>query len=300
MKRRYKILLVATGIICSLLLCWNFSQFMGKINKISENPLKEISRETEDVPSYISYGTLYSEFGELSIRDICAQNGEQIFLKEVLCIKDKKVYFIYSNTERSYYWAIGSVDYNTQEFESIGQLVVPKDSYYNRSGNNLKYNEWNGYYYDKKIVLTDHKRLLEYDIFSDELKKYDYDTYVFPERKIYGKYIDNETIELIINGNSKIYTLEQMAESSDGIAEVYQLKNEKIWNDESCLQHFFSVDSIQVVQEKVYTIGRWMNYLGESSAVMFFYDQENDTWKYVKSWHTGDIPSGRCYVIPMI
>lgn len=266
------------------------------IKKNFENPLKNIPQESSEIPSYVAYGSLYSDYGKTYVNSICRKNG--YYLLEILCVKDGKVYFIYSGAyEEKYYWMIGDIDLVTLEFHKCYDMADPAESYEIQFWKNYK--ERNGYYLDGKIVLNDHQTVLEYDIESQNLQTYDYHDYNFPKRAVYGEYIDYEAVRLNLEDSVRTYTLEEMAEKSDSIAQILALKEKKIWCGDSYLWHFFTDDNLQFIGDKVYTIGNCFNYWGEAFAVMFEYDVQEDSWKYVTSYHMGSPARPyNCYVIP--
>ena len=91
-----------------------------------------------------------------------------------------------------------------------------------------------------------------------------------------------------------------MAEQSDSIEQILRLKECRIWNGNSYLHRFFSKDSVQVIEDKVYAVCDCLNSQGYSSAVILEYMEATDSWRYVTSIRSaaGDVVHGRCYVVP--
>lgn len=230
------------------------------------------------------------------MRDLCRKNG--YYYREILCERDGKVYFVYCDPyEEKDCWTIGSIDLATSEFRICYKMTDPAESYEVQYWKNYK--ERNGYYFDRQIVLTDHKTVLTYDIDSQTVQTYAYRDYCFPECTVYGEYIDRETIQLNMGDSVRTYTLQEMAEKSGSISKIFALKEKKTWCGDSYLDSFFSGDSVQVVGDKVYTIGECLNYMGEAYAVIFEYNVEEDSWKYVTNYYTGEnAHSQNFYIIP--
>lgn len=268
------------------------------IQKYCDNPLKNIVQESDDIPNYVIYGTLYSNYGIIDLEEICEKQNEYYYLSEIFCVKGEKVYFVYEDYNDTPCWAIGSVDLVTSEFQTCCKMSAPAESY--KTDFHSAYEERNGYYFDGQITLTDHKTVLTYDIDSQIFQTYMYRDYCFPKCTVYGKGINDDTIRLNIEGFTKTYTLEEMAEKSAGIAEIFALKDKKTTLGSSYLSRCFASDCVQVTDGKIYAVGECLNRGGYAYAVIYEYDEENDSWMYVTNTQTpwGDIVGRFCYVIP--
>lgn len=301
MKRKNIIIIIVMVVmIWVLLIVGIVFCIQNYVKKIYENPLENISSESEQVPNFVVYGELHSKYGEVYIESVFAKQDENIDLQEILCVKDEKAYFVYSTSyEDTYCWEIGSIDLKTLEVQSHGTFVEPAE-YYKVAEFNDDYKMQNGYYFEDQIILTDHKDILVYDLEQQCSKIYVYDEYDFPEKQIYGEALDTETIKIKKQGISQEYSLEKMAEQSDSIEQIYELKERKIWNGDSPLNWFFSEYSVQVAEDKVYAVCQCLNSQGYAYAVILEYMESTDSWRYVTSIRTaaGDIVHGRCYVVP--
>lgn len=266
------------------------------IKKGFENPLKNIPQESSEIPNYVVDDSLYSNYGEIYVGGICRDNG--YYCEEIICVRDGKVYFVYSGSyQEKYYWMIGAIDLATSEFHTCYKMADPAESYEIQYWKNYK--ERNGYYFDGQIVLTDHKTVLTYDIDSQTVQTYAYRDYCFPECTVYGEYIDDETIRLNMGDSVRTYTLREMTEKSDSISKIFALKDKKTWCGQAYLYRFFAGSKVQFIDDKLYTIGDCLNYMGEGYAVILEYNVEEDSWQYVTNCYTGGIVyDDTCYVIP--
>lgn len=275
-----------------------FSVFIIKFNAGSflKNPLGNIPFETQEIPNYVSYDTVYTSRGKTDLGQVLQSVNEKYDLLQIFGVFENTVYFVYSSWEKSdSSWEIGSYNLNTFEFRSHCMLENPKEVY--RRKFEEKYVERNGYCLDGEIILNDHKHVVVYNIINDNAQIYSYEEYEFPTNNSYGEYIDNTTIKLTLENSSKRYTLEEMAYKSDSIKEIFNLKDMKIWNGRSSLHKFFSQGAIQVIGSKVYVSGRWVNFWGKSYAVILEYDVQSDSWKYVTNCQVEDVLIDRFYVI---
>ena len=286
-------IIISIGIVLGFLAIYFISIF--------HNPLKNILSETEDMPNYVVYDTLYSEFGEIPVGSECYKQNEDYNLKEIFCVKNKRVYFVYTMAnEEEYYWAIGSIGLETMEFQTHCKFYEPQEAYDERKKFADDYKEQNGYFYNNEIVLTDYEHVLTYNINVGNMQKYDYKEFSFPQKECLGEFVDAETIMLKTENISKLYTLKGIAEKSAGFAEIYDLKQRTIWSGESYIDRFLSEYSVQTVNNKLYVVGQCWNYHGCAYAVILEYDEINDLWNYTSSARSaaGDIVHRRCYVIP--
>lgn len=268
------------------------------IKKNYENPLKNIREESSELPNYVVYGVLYSDYGRIYVPSICEKKSKERYLDEIFCIKNGKAYLMYADySEGARCWVLASVDLETSELQTCCELPNAAKIFDVNFSND--YMERDGYYLEGKIVLNDRQTVLEYDVESQNLETYDYYEYDFPKCTVYGEYIDNETVQLNLGNSIRRYTLEEMAEKSDSIAKIFALKNEKTWCGDSYLYRFFADDNVQFIGDKVYTIGNCFNYSGQAYTVILEYDVEEDSWKYVTNCYTGNPASPyNCYVIP--
>lgn len=275
------------------------SVFVIKFNagSILKNPLGNIPFETQEIPNYVSYDTVYTSWGKTNLGQVCHSVNEKYDLLQIFGVFENTVYFVYSSWENSdSSWEIGSYNLDTFEFRTHCMLENPQEVY--RRKFEEKYVERNGYCLDGEIILNDHKHVVVYNIINDNAQIYSYEEYEFPTNNSYGEYIDNTTIKLTLENDSKSYTLEEMAYKSDAIKEILNLKNMKIWDGRSSLYNFFYQNGIQVLGSKVYVTGRCVSFGGKSYAIILEYDVQNDSWKYVTNCQVEDVLIERFYVIP--
>lgn len=265
-----------------------------------EEKLKDIDVETDKVPVIVVDGTVYINRDEVDIWKICKKQNNNFVLKEIFCIAEGKVYFIYSGNPSAYTWTIASVDLITKEIRDLSQFSNTKIKYDSNSFNG-EYKDRSGYYCDGKIILSDRVMVHEYDILSGEAKQYAYGQFAFPQRTVYGNSIDNQTLELYMNNTVHTFKLSDMAERSKGIQVLQKLKNKKIWNGDSSFQGFSldKLNSVQVIGDKIYTFCCIYNHSGELYYAILEYNHDKVLWMYV-TWCFVCDNTGNCYVIPEI
>ena len=265
---------------------------------IVEDSLKEVKSETEDMPVFVLYDTLYSESGKMDVDGICEEEG--YVFEEVLAADSEKAYVVCKQPE-SYNWIIASIDFETKEIQEYGEMNAPSEHYtsFSDQGN---YQEQNGFYCEGKIVLNDHEKVLTYDLDSGIVDMYDYNKYDFPEQTIGCEVIDAQTICLQRGTSEEIVSLKSMSLESEEIAKIFEMQNQKMWSGDSKLQHFFSSDSVWAFGNEIYAIGECRNFHGYASMALLKYEENAERWIYVTGMRTpgGDIVHGRCYVVPQV
>lgn len=227
---------------------------------------------------------------------LCRKENKNFSFKEVLCIANEKVYFVYSDTtvdKRE--WVLASIDLNTEEINNIYSIANANVSY--ELDSKAGYSEKNGYFKNGIIVLNDFETVIQYDVNNEQVNSYRYEEYTFPENVIIGETVDMGTIALYIDGTKEIFTLSQMAEKNSNIEKIYEKRNKKTWDGSPQLSGFFVQNSVQVVDDKTYCVGECLNFAGEAYAVILEYDQTTENWKYVSTFFSGDTISRNCYLI---
>ena len=253
--------------------------------------LNDIPNESNSVPAHVIYGEIHTESQKVNIAWLSKEQNKS--MKEIFCIAGDNVYFVYTSAGA---WVIASMNLETKAFTDHCQLSDAKETY--QVDPYSDYSERNGFCYDKQIVLSDFCSVLVYDIISGETSSHDYNTFVFPQKEIYGEALGEQTLKLYINESAYTFTLQEAAENSNGIAALYAMKDKNIWNKKSPLISFFSQNHIQVIDDEIYTIESVLSFSGWPYAVILKYDTENNSWLYVSACFAGDNITRNCYVIP--
>lgn len=261
-----------------------------------EIPFQKIATEVKSLPDYYTGGTLYTADREINISQLCQEQNKEYSLDEVFCVTNEKVYFVYTDpSETTLDWVIASIELDTLLFTELFRFVDTQTVY--RCNPSSAFNDRNGYYYKGQIILNNLTTVLVYDIGSNTASWHNYNTYTFPFRPTYGAYVDAYTINLYTEGFVRTYTLQEMAQNSDSIAQLYALNDNKTWDGASYLS-FFHQKSVQVIEDEVYAVGAARNFSGEIYAVILKYNSSNDSWVYVHTCFADYI--GHCYLITRV
>lgn len=301
MKNRKKflnaLLISASCLVAALLIYFvilpSLVYLLTRPEKTFYKELNSIASESEDIPYIEAYGSLYKRKELISVYGLC-DNQHKDF-SNMLCVYNNIVYFVYEVEDA---WCVASVDMDTLEMHTHFKLENPAEIY-NIWPTPGDFKKLNGYYYDGKIVLNDHKTVLEYDLTTRSTTQYSYSEYNFPVIKVYGSNIDSETIIINTESGEKVFTLEEISKKSSAIATIYSFKDRLNWKKRPHIIRFFSENSVQYVDGKIYVIGEMRDYYGQAYAVIFEYDEAKNKWKYITNVYTWD-SADEAYIVPHI
>lgn len=258
---------------------------LSRPEKTFYEEINNIASESEDIPYTVSYGSLYKGEKLISLFDLCEKQNTEY--ENTLCIFHNKVYYVCTGLNEEKYWQLNSLDLTTLDEQECLRIDNP-NAIYGRYSVGDEYSKKNGYYINGRIVMNDFVSVWEYDMESGSITKYAYDKYTFPEMKVYGEYIDAETIKIHTENWEKTFTLNEMSQESTGISRIYSFKTRKNWEDKPYITDFFSSTSIQYINGKIYAIGECRDYTGGAYAVILEYNAQDDKWIYTTNIYTWD------------
>ncbi|MBR6408468.1 MAG: hypothetical protein IKS19_07830 [Clostridia bacterium] len=260
--------------------------FINRLNgepDLSSDLLKKLDVETDSISCYAHYNSVYYNNEKISLGKYLDEDKGQDLL-QVFAVKDDDIYFAFEEGhDENRTWNIAKCSIagdNMQVLcsEGFSDRLDPDDhiNYWIYHGRD--YRDRYGYYLDGKIVLSDHKKVLEYSVRDNTGRVYDYGSYVFPELKVKSEIIDNETIRFSTPDGEKTLRLSEAAKSSKALSEIYKLKDEKLWNGESRLCEFFS--EVETLDDDIYILCPVFKYSGSSNTVILKYDPESNSCRY--------------------
>ena len=290
---------ITAGAVATLVVIVYLFLFLGvfatiPVARVSlEHSLKGITNESDVIPAYVIYGDIHIGDETVQVSSIHRKQKNSAGFHEIFCVIDKEAYYVYTASTGA--WTIASIDLETKVIQDHYAFTEAQSTY--QSEHYRDYSERMGFYYDGKIVLSDHLSVLEYDIATGATKQLAYDTYVFPKLPVYGECADN-VLTLHFEDSTETFTLEDMASNSEGIARIYELKDKKKWNGYSYLAGFLTTNTTQVIGDRIYFMDGVMDYHGFPVAIILEYDCEQNTWLYVTRCFVGADIARYCYVIP--
>lgn len=298
-----RVLLVLLGIVITIF-------FEGCSSKDNLNGMfNSLKVETEESVPYICYDNLVYNDMLVNFNELLEKNGINGVFHEVYVIQNDTIWFGYSDTEKNEngarQWNIATVDISGKEFNiaysgefCFGNTADRSYSQKNNSHQEERYITANGFYHDGKIILTDHVKMIELDVETTDWKEIVIEHYKFPVLPIETEIIDYQTITFSRDSEQKIFNVETGKRTSVAFEKLFKLEKEKTWQGKSYLSELF--DKVQIVNNHIYIICRVINWDGETHAVVFQYDFENNSCKYAFHCFMDDLIGNDLYVVQTI
>ncbi len=292
------------GILCLIIMMIAFMLSGCVWRNQVEDKLDSLKIETEKMPAYVCYDALYIDDKKIIIDELLEDNSIKGDFCEVFIVKDERIWFSYSQDtpENTEVWNIASMDIEGKEIKVhySNEFCLNDESdksYFNNDNRYRKerYTEANGYYYDEKIVMTDHVKLIEYDISNGRVKEFLIDEYEYPEMTFSVEIVDYQKVYFTTDSETKELDVTKASEKSEAFMKIKEFENEKNWSKESYLKYLF--DNVQVVGDNIYITCCVMNYMGEMHAVVFQYDFEQNECKYVFNHFMNGLVNNSLYVV---
>ena len=302
MRRIHAVALCILMIIFTVLLngCTSRKEIVGLF--------EAFSHETNEEVPYVHGQTLMLDGMSLDFDLILEANSIDGFFHEVYVIQNDVVFFGYStalgNQRSGRLWNIATLTIEDKAVNSVyceefcsengaDQRYVPNSNDHSKN----RYLTANGFYYDHKIVLTDHIKLTEFDLRTGSALKYSTKDYQYPTM-LDVEIVDYQTIIFSKNHSEKTFDINQGKQSSVVFNEMSKLEKEKNWDKKPLLSYLF--DKVQIADDQIFIICRVMNWHGETHAVVYLYDFETNTCQYAFHHFMNDVITDNLYVVPRI
>lgn len=282
--------------------------FMSR--KRINNKLDTLKIEVENVPAYVHYDTIYKNGKSLNLKQILKkEKGEGVYFEDIFVVKNNRIWFLYreikDDKNNVQIWNLASVTMEGNDMtvhysnEFCASKLADKTYFYRDHRYKKEYFSMiSGYYYNEKIVLTDHDKLVEYNMIDGVVTEYNEGDYIYPEVPLIIDIQENQKICFTVESETKMIDLETAANNSEALKKIKELEQEKDWDGCCLLKYLF--DNVQVVGEDIFIVCRVLNYWGETHAVVFKYDFSSNTCKYVFNHFTNDVISSHLYIVPEI
>lgn len=296
--------------ICFMLVLCTICLLSGCFDNLTQEQkmtkkLDSLLCETDIKPSYVCFDTIYMQDTSLNMEQVCDRYGSGNF-EEVFLVEQNRIWFLFTTkqTNGSENWHIATVDDTGNDLQVVYQgnfcFTETADPYYSSTishkANN--YQERNGFYWDGKIVLTDHDKLIEFDVHSKIATEFLYRDYTIPVDEISIQIHNNQEIVFSFAGQKQKLDSTLAASTSPAFKSLMKLESETTWNGKSKLTYLF--DQVQIVQGVPYIICRILNKQGETYAAVFVYDKSNNQCAYAFYCYTNDLINSSLYIIPVL
>ena len=263
-----------------------------------------VKETTEEIP-YVYNDTLVLEGTSLNFSELLQKNGVDGTFREVYVVQDDIVFFCYSTNGDGQnggdIWHIATASIDDQVVESIYSEEFCFDSaadrHYILNNNDHSINRYetaNGFYHNNKVVLTDHVKLIEFDLTAKKAVVFKATEYRYPSMPNV-QIVDYETIVFSQGSRQQTFSINRAKETSKAFEKILELEENENWQGKSLLSNLF--DKVEVVNGKIYIICRIMNWNGETHAAVFEYDFETNSCQYAFHCFTNDLITENLYVV---
>lgn len=269
---------------------------------------ESFSEETNQKTPYVYYNTFVFDDVILDFNALLEKNNIDGTFHEVYVLQDDIIFFGYSEERRSQNggkeWCIATITLGQKKIDTIyrAEFCVENrsDQYYTPSSNSYSpdgYLTANGFYHNNKIILTDHVKLIEFELTTRNAVELITQSYQYPTMPVV-EIVDCETISFSKNSQQKTFGAKEGKQTSEVFREMFKLYKEKNWKGESLLSDMFN--KVQIVDNQIYIICRVMNWNGETHAVVYLYDFETNSCQYAFHCFMDDLITNNLYVVPMV
>lgn len=296
----HKVLILIIMMLCMLL---NGCSSKREITNMFES----FSAETRKETPYVHHNTFVFNDAALDFNALLKENNIKGVFHEVYVVQDDVVFFGYSEEKKDpnggQEWYIATITIDQKELNAIyhTEFCVENGSDQNYSQNSInhsqiRYSSANGFYHNNKIVLTDHIKLVEFDLKTRTAMEFDAQSYKYPTMPVV-EIVDCQTISFSKDSQQKTFSVNEGKQTSAVFREMIELHKEKNWKGEPLISDLFN--EVQVFDNEIYIMCRVMNWNGETHAVVYLYDFETNSCQYVFHCFMDDRITSNLYVVPM-
>ncbi len=254
---------------------------------ISNSKLNDLQTNNSDL-KFVHLGSCYfDENSSLDLSELLQKDNKS--LQQVYVLIGETLYFSYQYVENdNLHWCIATIENYDSNINVISDEVFASESLHKFELNLSEcYKKRNGYYYNKKIVLTDFSKLVEYNIETKEKNVYDYNDYNHPTETFHYDIEDYKKIVIIKNNQTRILTISGLVEKSNVAKIIFEKYNNQTVNGENACTYFF--DNVQFINEHIYIICRIHRWDGCAYALVFKYDFKTEKIEYLGGHYTNDL-----------
>ena len=286
---------VIVGIlVCALAMCISCGDDVGYI-------LDGLETEVERIPAYVKFEKLYFNNEVLDIGQIVNKYNQSASFKDCFVIVDDYAWILFVTPLEGAgtVWNIASINMKTQELLLRYSGNFAQNYSYDRYIHNRSdfYIKVQGYYRNGIIVLTDHEKLIEYNINTNQYENFSYLEYKFPQMPV-NISIDKTKKELVfadeLHENKLSYDQLKNTNSVFQTISGFEDKN-VIFNGPSYLNNLF--DNVQMIGDTFYVSCAVLERWGHTYAVVFEYDLPTNTCKYVMNTFMDDVIKHNLYFV---
>ena len=320
MIKRITVLLIGMILTGALLQGCRF-MIVAPLGRLATEPrtqLDDIERETDvQIALGVDYDDLYIDGEWLFWDDYLEENGINGIVAETFCVIRGKVWVLVSEKEQEVVkWSIAVIELSSGKVDIMCSKTVNEKAleenvkekktvkWEDRKGSGIKgwetaeFSERTSYYYNGRIVLSDYKEVLEYDLRTGDRTEWRFEDYPFPKAAIHAERDASEDAILFRRGTEeKKLTLNRAIDTSSAFKKMKEVADS--FHSSSQEERFLY--RIVTAEDSVYVLSPISNRSGTIHMMIYQYDFEKNQLLYVKKVYFFEpADSGRCYVVPII
>jgi len=240
-----------------------------------------------NIPNYSMHRTVfYCENNQYDIYNI------ESTAQEIFCINDSEIFFVHTKNikddSNGQLWGISSVNIETNKktLWYSGIFTLGKEDY-------IEYKKLSQYsditslcggmINGDNIYLKDSSHTVSFNIKTKEVNE----DAQMPLRRYEWTVVPNSYIEITNKENKSTVRIEkeQFFEKNEYANRLKELNNKKTISRYGFCDEFFC--KVMLVEEKIYIVCEVFNFIGDAFAIVFEYESESDTIKYILNKRIG-------------
>lgn len=267
--------------------------------------LNSLVQESPDYPAYNSLAHFYVDGSSIDWYDVLQDNEIEGQFAEVLVVYNDRIFFVVEERCDSgigKMWRLLSVNKKGENLlthlnENFGLDGGDNAYQCNNACRDAFWESKNGFYHNGKIILTDHVKLVEYDIENGNMTLMSSSEHVYPENEVGVIKKDSQTLLVDYMGIQRTITPDALKRSSQAFTSFMELRQKETWDGRSRLERLFT--NVQSDGENIYVICSAYNWSGETYAVVFQFDMQEDNCNYSFYQYVIDSVDERFYLVPV-
>ena len=276
---------------------------------LMKNKLNTMQPETIAQPAYVAHNTLYWENAVINFDELVKQNIGKSYFKELVVIREDRIWFVYVKDDdrqtAGELWYLASVDQNGSDLQNhfSGEFGISENASINVWEGNpacreLYYEEKNAFYISDRIIMQDGVKLIEYNMETGAVIEREALQFVFPEEPIIVEIENRKEICFKQGGTEKRFTTDDGKKHSSAFGIMMALEKKKTAMGTGFLEYLFH--NVQFIGNEIYIICEVLNWHGETHALIYQYDFETNTCRYVGNHFMNDIVGWDMYLVETV
>lgn len=275
------------------------------VSSSTKSHLNSLMQEAPVIPAYNSLAHFYVDGNSIDWYDVLQDNEIEGQLAEVLVVYNDRIFFVVEeqcDDGIGKMWSLLSVNKTGKNLlihlnENFGLDGGDNAYQCNNACRDAYWESKNGFYHNGRIILTDRVKFVEYDIENGNMRLMSSPEYVYPENEVGVVKKDSQTLLVNYMGIQRTITPDALKRGSQAFTSFMELSQKETWDGRSRLERLFT--NVQTDGENIYIICSAYNWSGETYAVVFLLDMQEDNCNYSFYQYVIDSVDERFYLVPV-